>query len=34
MSTHSAVLIVHRVSEKKTSKIIFVITTSKFHQNW
>jgi len=33
MSTHSAVLIVHRVSEK-TSKIIFVITTSKFHQNW
>jgi len=25
---------IHRVSEKKTSKIIFIITTSIFHQIW
>jgi len=26
--------LVYTVSQKKTSKIIFVITTSNFHQMW
>jgi len=34
MTTNVQGITIHRVSIKKTSKIIFVITTSNFHHIW